>query len=537
MDVPAATAAAAPSTAPAASPATASAAPPLPPTDLYDLLGVADRDAATASTIRAAYLAAARAAHPDTLAAAADADGVPTAAAADMADVAAAYAVLSDPDLRAVYDTAGADGVAAVRSMAARAAALGGGGGDDRAVTRDGGPSGEELDYLSESGDLGASFFLSGAPDGGADGDASAGGEDAPDACPRSVEEAVATIGDSGAPASHRYYALWWVYRFKVTPAVPAVRGVLVNPAAPDRLRRRAALALGAMAPPEAETLSALTGCLASPDYFLRYRAAEALAGVAARGLRRPSGAGVTAAPALPADATAAAAAAADTLGRALVAAAAVQTRVASAASGYARQESLFDLSALEPDVRSRLEAIFAARRAGEDRSRRTTMTPNLDAGVVGGGREDQPVEWLAKAYGHLAAGGVVGGSRAGGGDVDGNGAADVVGALETLATSKTPLVKYAACKALYQLTGVDSWLEPLVAGLGYGVEHHYSQRVLVRDLGEVGAVSAAGAIAGCGMVEASFKILALRSLGGGRGWDVTDAGVRDVLRYMDGLL
>lgn len=221
-----------------------------------------------------------------------------------------------------------------------------------------------------------------------------------------------------------------------------------------------------------------------------------------------------------------------------------MQTRVASAASGYARQESLFDLSALEPDVRARLEAVFAARRAGEDRSRRTTMTPNLDAGVVGGGREDQPVEWLAKAYGHLAAGGVVGGSGAadggGGGDGDasvGEGAADIAVALETLATSKTPLVKYAACKALYQLTGRDAWLEPLVEALGYGVEHHYSQRVLVRDLGEVGAVSAAGAIAGCGMVEASFKILALRSLGGGRGWDVADPGVRDVLRYMDGLL
>lgn len=222
-----------------------------------------------------------------------------------------------------------------------------------------------------------------------------------------------------------------------------------------------------------------------------------------------------------------------------------MQTRVASAASGYARQESLFDLSALEPAVRARLEAVFAARRAGEDRARRTTMTPNLDAAAVGGGREDQPVEWLAKAYGHLAAGGVVGGvcagadgGAAGGVDGDGGGgAAAVTAALETLATSKTPLVKYAACKALYQVTGREAWLEPLVAGLGYGVEHHYSQRVLVRDLGEVGAVSAAGAIAGCGMVEASFKILALRSLGGGRGWDVTDAGVRDVLRYMDGLL
>jgi len=451
-----------------------------------------------------------------------------------MADVAAAYAVLSDADLRAVYDTAGADGVAAVRSLAARAAA----------AVADGAPRGAELDYLSEAGDVGAAFFLSAAPDGGVgDGGAGGDGDGAPvaDACPRSVDEAVATIADAGAPAAHRYYALWWVYRFKVTAAVDAVRGVLANPAAPDRLRRRSALALGAMAPPAAATWAALTAGLASPDYFLRYRAAEALAGVAARGLGGAAPSAAAAAPppppALDAPSAAAAGAAADAVAAALVAAAAVQTRVASAASGYGRQESLFDLDALDPDVRARLEAVFAARRSGEARSRRTTMTPDLDAGAVGGGREDQPVEWLLKAYGHLAAGGVVGTAPAPAADGGGGGPADVTAAMRTLAGSATPLVKYAACKALYQVTGAAAWLDPLVAGLGYGVEHHYSQRVLVRDLGEVGAVSAAGAIAGCGMVEASFKILALRALGGGRGWDVADEGVRDVLRYMDGLL
>ncbi|OSX79463.1 hypothetical protein BU14_0076s0019, partial [Porphyra umbilicalis] len=162
--------------------------------------------------------------------------------------------------------------------MAARAAAVADGGGA---------AGGAELDYLSEAGDLGAAFFLSAAPDGDGGGDGGDGGDGgavdgdgAPaDACPRSVDEAIATIGDAGVPAADRYYALWWVYRFKVGAAADAVRGVLVNPAAPDRLRRRAALALGAMAPPAAPTWAALTACLASPDYFLRYRAAEALAG------------------------------------------------------------------------------------------------------------------------------------------------------------------------------------------------------------------------------------------------------------------
>jgi len=463
-----------------------------------------------------------------------------------MADVAAAYAVLSDADTRAVYDTAGADGVAAVRSMAARAAAVADGGGA---------AGGAELDYLSEAGDLGAAFFLSAAPDGdggdGGDGGAVDGDGAPADACPRSVDEAIATIGDAGVPAADRYYALWWVYRFKVGAAADAVRGVLVNPAAPDRLRRRAALALGAMAPPAAPTWAALTACLASPDYFLRYRAAEALAGVASRALGRgappasasasvsASAAAAPPPPALDEASAAAAGAAADAVAAALVAAAAVQTRVAAAASGYGRQESLFDLDALDGEVRARLEAVFAARRAGEARARRTTMTPDLDAAAVGGGREDEPVEWLLKAYGHLAAGGVGGGGggAAAAASADGGATADVTAAMRTLAGSATPLVKYAACKALYQVTGEGAWLDPLVDGLGYGVEHHYSQRVLVRDLGEVGAVSAAGAIAGCGMVEASFKILALRALGGGRGWDVADEGVRDVLRYMDGLL
>jgi hypothetical protein len=200
----------------------------------------------------------------------------------------------------------------------------------------------------------------------------------------------------------------------------------------------------------------------------------------------------------------------------------------AESRTGYARQEGLFDLDGLDPEVAEKLRNVFEARRANEDRSRRTTMTPQLGVAPVDQ-EKDEPYEWLLKA---LAAG-----TALGGGARDGAPAEKLRATVAAFLRHPVPLVRYAAHKALYTLSGDEAHADALVAGLGYGVEHHYSQRVLIRDLGDLAYARAAAAVADCPMVENSFKILALKSMLAKHNHDPAVPEVRSVLLHMDSLL
>jgi hypothetical protein len=152
-------------------------------------------------------------------------------------------------------------------------------------------------------------------------------------------------------------------------------------------------------------------------------------------------------------------------------------------------------------------------------------MTPQLGVDAIDP-EKDEPYEWLLKA---LAAGTVLGG-RVDGGE-------GLVETVRSFLEHPFPLVRYAAHKALYTLTGDEAHAAAMVAGLDYGVEHHYSQRVLIRDLGDLGYAPAAAAVAGSPMVENSFKILALKSMLAKCNHDPAEADVRNVLLHMDSLL
>ena len=160
-------------------------------------------------------------------------------------------------------------------------------------------------------------------------------------------------------------------------------------------------------------------------------------------------------------------------------------------------------------------------------------MTPNLDIEVDL--RTDEPFEWILKA---LAA--ICFSSAERNQDVrhsDRREEDEVVELARVFTKHPIPLVKYAAHKTLYCLTGETRHAMELVRALGYGVEHHYSQRVLIRDLGDVGFAEGAQAVAECPMVENSFKILALKNMLSIHKYNVADAKVRTVLRFMDSLL
>lgn len=397
------------------------------------------------------------------------------------------------------------------------------------------GVDGERMDFLAETGGfVGGLLGAAGEVE-----DGGFGGEDREDACPRSVEEGIWSIRDN-PDVSSRYYALWWVYRFKVGEATPALVEVLRTSGERTALggyglRRRAALALGAVAGMsraaegrDVGVLEALVEALGSTDYYLRYRAAEAIAGIALREQRRVDAGGQRSEefPAFVLEAVV------DMLEKGALG----LKKADEDRTGYGKQEGLFDLDGLDPEVAKKLRAVFEARRANEDRSRRTTMTPQLGVDAVDT-EKDEPFEWLLKA---LAAGTVLRD-----GQVDAGGAG-VVGAEKVESVRETvtaflghpfPLVKYAARKALYTLTGNEDHALALVEGLDYGVEHHYSQRVLIRDLGDLGYAPAAEAVAKSPMVENSFKILALKSMLAKHNHNPEEPDVREVLMHMDSLL
>lgn len=447
--------------------------------DLYGEIGFPNGDAETPlHDLKQAYRAFAREHHPDT-------EVQDTKTFSRAAD---AWAVLSDPRLRDVYDAVGWPGVAALRSVeerSKRARALGLGGIDETLLDAD-------------SSLLEAGVDLKPPP---------SAEDHHEDACPRSIEEGVWNL-ENHSDIPTRYYALWWVYRFRVTEATDALTRVVASSVEPAKLRRRAALALGVVAgaPDGAgeNAVKALADALVTGDYYVRYRAAEALAAIA----QRHAG-GMFAPETL------------QSVLRVLEKAVIRYSRARESRSGYGSQESLFDLESLEPTVRDTIATVFAMRRQNESRSRRTTMTPQL--GVDATDDDDEPVEWLLKAAGGIAR--------------TNEQVNRVVEVAREFVQHDMPLVRYAAHKTLYALTGQNKHAETLVGALGYGVEHHYSQRVLIRDLGDVGYADGAKAMAECPMVENSFKVLALKNLLCKLGNDPHSADVRNVLKYMDSLL
>lgn len=247
----------------------------------------------------------------------------------------------------------------------------------------------------------------------------------------------------------------------------------------------------------------ALGNCLASSDYYLRYRAAEALTCIAQRNPTLYFPQSVV-----------------DSLLNLLKKGARVLELNRTSKSGYASQESLFDLDSISPEVREKLLAVFAARRDNERRSRRTTMTPQLGVDEIDS-KVDEPYEWILKAVGAIR----------------NSKSLRISDCVKPFTKHDVPLVRYAAHKALYILSGDASHAEELATALGYGIEHHYSQRVICRDLGDIGYAAGAGSIASCPMVENSFKIIALKNMLAKHRNDPANGDARQILMHMDSLL
>jgi phycocyanobilin lyase alpha subunit len=96
------------------------------------------------------------------------------------------------------------------------------------------------------------------------------------------VEQAIANLTQTDDP-SLRYYAAWWLGRFRVTEpvAIAALEAALTDTTdrSPDGgypLRRNAARALGKLGQPQVGP--ALIACLDCTDYYVREAAAQALA-------------------------------------------------------------------------------------------------------------------------------------------------------------------------------------------------------------------------------------------------------------------
>lgn len=502
---------------------------PLANKSLYDVLGLPnDPDPKTLSTseLRKAYLTQAKRYHPD---------AATTNSSEQFDAVAQAWEVLSDERLRRVYDTAGNAGLQAILSVEQRA---------HEVSERFGNMPGEQLDMLSDTGQL-VGTLLSAAPaqytnvsEQEDSSDTTADGA-VQDACPQSVEEAIWNV-EHHADRSVRYYTLWWLYKFKVARAEHALVRVLrtareQTASGGFALRRRAALALGAVAAPptcdNTDAILALEDAFRTDDYFLRYRSAEAIANIAYRssavlrqiqansktGQRSDSMKSDIAFPEI----------VVGTLMETLRHGADKMRAREENRSGFGYQESLFDLDAMAPDVRARLETIFKQRRQNEQLSRRTTMTPQLGVDRVGTQGDDEPYEWIIKAASAIFS---LPNSSCKPIDTD----VDVIAAF---AKHDVPLVRYAACKALYALTSEVSHANQIVQALEYGVEHHYSQRVLIRDLGDLGFWQGAQAVAQCPMVENSFKILALKNMLAKLDHNPDKSEVRQVLAHMDSLL
>ena len=229
------------------------------------------------------------------------------------------------------------------------------------------------------------------------------------------VEQAIANL--RSPDLSLRYYAAWWLGKFRVREpaAVDALIAALEDEA--DRtelggypLRRNAARALGKLS--DRRAVPGLICCLDCEDYYVREAAAQSLA----------------------------------MLG--------------------------------DPTAIPALTKLLAG---------------GVDAAVFVSGRPHliQPYDSIIEALGALQA-------------------TAAVSSIEPFINHPTAKVQYAALRAMYQLTQDDSYGQRLVNGLAN--DDLKLRRVVLADLGAIGYVGAAEAIASC-KVENSFKLLSLKGL------------------------
>ena len=230
------------------------------------------------------------------------------------------------------------------------------------------------------------------------------------------VETAIANLNqkeDLGA----RYYAAWWLGKFRVKEeeAIAALLTALEDEQdrAPDGgypLRRNAARALGKLG--DKRAVQPLTRCLKFPDYYVREAAAQAL-------------------------------------------------------------EIL--------DDRSCVTALVELLAGGVEAATRVPGKPHLV----------QPYEAIIEALGTL-------------------GATEAIEAIEPFTQHPTEKVKYAAARAMYQLTKDEQYGEMLVRALEG--EDLQLRRSALMDLGAVGYLKAGQAIANT-LAENSMKLIALKGL------------------------
>lgn len=229
-------------------------------------------------------------------------------------------------------------------------------------------------------------------------------------------EQAIANLQQKEDP-SLRYYAAWWLGRFRVkeTAAIEALVEALTDEAdrAPDGgypLRRNAAKALGKLG--EKKVVPDLIKCLECADYYVRESAAEAL-------------------------------------------------------------EMLGDKNAIEPLLKLLDGGVAAA-----------TQVPGKPHLV-------QPYEAVIEALGTL-------------------GAVAALSVIEEFLAHPVSKVKYAAARAMYQLTQKPVYGEMLVEALE-GDELQL-RRAALMDIGAIGYVGGSEAIAAT-LAENSLKLISLKGL------------------------
>lgn len=232
---------------------------------------------------------------------------------------------------------------------------------------------------------------------------------------PLTVEEALANL--RGADLSLRYYAAWWLGKFRVSE--PAVVDALIEALEDEAdrtemggypLRRNAARALGKLG--NRRAVPGLIRCLDCSDFYVREAAAQSL-------------------------------------------------------------EMLGDPAAIPALMPLLADGVAAAER------------------VPGRPHLAQPCEAVMEALGTLKA-------------------TEAIPLIQPFLNHPTKRVQYAATRAMYQLTGEDSYGRHLVEALqGTDV---VLRRVALSDLGAIGYLPAAEAIAKA-PAENSFKLIALKGL------------------------
>lgn len=258
---------------------------------------------------------------------------------------------------------------------------------------------------------------------------------------PLSVEQAIANL--RSLDLSLRYYAAWWLGRFRVRE-IAAVEGLILALADEDHrtemgdypLRRNAARALGKIGNKQA--VPGLIRCLDCSDYYVREAAAQSLG-------------------------------------------------------------MLGDSTAVPP----LMELL--------------SLGVEATAQVSGRPHAIEPCEAAIEALGSL-------------------GATQAVPLIQPFLNQPVAKVQYAAMRALYQLTGDDSYGQRLVQALAG--DDLKLRRAVLADLGAIGYLPAAGAIASCA-VENSFKLFALKGLlehQSNFGTGLSDGAI-EVMRLMDSLL